>query len=98
MKSSHRKYLKGLAHRIKPVVLIGRGGASPTVLQAIEAALDAHELIKIKFNAFGEKEEKEKMTAAIAQRTGAERVGSIGHTAVFFRPHPEAERRRIRLP
>ena len=98
MKSYHRKYLKGLAHRLKPVVLIGQSGLTASVLQAVDAALNDHELIKIKFNSFREKEEKAGITAAIEKKTGAEWVGSIGHTAIIFRPHPEADSRKIRLP
>lgn len=98
MDNHHRKYLKGLAHRLKPVVLIGQGGLTASVIQAIDSALNDHELIKIKFNAFREKEEKAGITAAIEQQTGAERVGSIGHTTIIYRQHPDAERRKIRLP
>jgi RNA-binding protein len=90
--------LKGLAHRLKPVVLVGQGGLTASVIQAVDAALHDHELIKIKFNAFREKEEKASITAAIEKQTGAEWVGSIGHTAIFFRPHPDVESRKIRLP
>lgn len=98
MINAHRKYLKGLAHRLKPVVLIGQGGLSSSVIEAIDAALNAHELVKIKFNAFREKEEKAEITAAIEKSTGAQWVGSIGHTTVIYRQHPEAERRKIKLP
>jgi RNA-binding protein len=98
VRSDHRKYLKGLAHRLKPVVLIGQGGLTSAVVQAVDAALHDHELIKIKFNAFREKEEKASITAAIEKQTGAQWVGSIGHITVFYRPHPDAESRKIQLP
>ena len=96
--NAHRKYLRGLAHRLKPVVLIGQGGLTAAVIQAIDAALDTHELIKIKFNAFREKEEKTGITAAIEKQTGAARVATIGHTVIFYRRHPDAAHRKIRLP
>ena len=98
VKSYQRKYVKGLAHRLKPVVLIGQSGLTASVIQAVDNALDDHELIKIKFNAFREKDEKAGITAAIEEQTGAEWVGSIGHTTIFFRPHPDQQRRKIRLP
>lgn len=98
MENYHRKYLKGLAHRLKPVVLIGQGGLTASVVQAVNTALNDHELIKIKFNAFREKEEKAKITADIEKQTGAEWVGSIGHTTIIYRPHPDAQSRKIRLP
>ena len=98
MKGYHRKYLKGRAHRLKPVVLIGQGGLTASVVRAVDAALNDHELIKVKFNAFREKEQKAEITAVIEKRTGAQWVGSIGHVAIFYRQHPDAERRKIELP
>ncbi len=49
LKGSDRKYLRGLAHNLKPVVHIGKAGLAPSVLTAIDEALDHHELIKIRF-------------------------------------------------
>ena len=98
MNSRERRYLKGLAHRLKPVVLIGQNGLTASVVQAVDNALLDHELIKIKFNAFREKEQKADITESIEKQTGAEQVGSIGHTTIFYRPHPDAESRKIKLP
>ena len=98
MKSAERKHLKGLAHRLKPIVFIGQSGLTASVVRAIESALNDHELIKVKFNDFREKEEKADITAAIEKQTGAEWVGTIGHTAIIYRRHPNPERRKIKLP
>ena len=43
-----RRYLKGLAHPLKPVVMIGNSGLTPNVLSEIEQALSHHELIKVR--------------------------------------------------
>ena len=43
-----RRYLKGLAHPLKPVVMIGNSGLTPAVLNEIEQALSHHELIKVR--------------------------------------------------
>ena len=42
-----KKYLKGLAHKLNPVVMVGNNGVSEAVLKEINATLAAHELIKI---------------------------------------------------
>ena len=44
LKGYQRKYLRGAAHSLKPVILIGQKGFTPEVLQSAEAALDHHEL------------------------------------------------------
>jgi RNA-binding protein len=95
LNSGQRKYLRGLAHHLDPVVLIGKQGVTDTVIQSIEEALRAHELIKIRFN--DHKDEKKAFCAVIAERTGSQVAGIIGHVAMLYRPHPEVEKRRITL-
>jgi RNA-binding protein len=95
---SQRKYLRGLAHSRKPIVLIGQHGLTVTVLRFINDALDRHELIKIKFNEHKEKDQKQAICARIAEGTAGEMVGMVGHTAIFFRCQPDPEKRVIQLP
>lgn len=98
LNNSQKKYLKGLAHKLKPVVYIGQKGLNAGVRQSVEEALLAHELFKIKFNEYKEKEEKKAILDALARETGCELVGTIGHTAILFRAHPDPEKRKINFP
>lgn len=98
LKGFQKKYLRGLAHAIKPTVMIGQRGLTETVLRSAEEALDTHELIKVKFLEFKEKEQKEEITGKIEDQTGALRVGMIGHTVILYRPHSDPEKRSITLP
>ena len=93
-----KKFLRGKAHRLKPVVLIGQNGLTAAVLGSIDEALQKHELIKIGFNAFKEKDQKKGIIATVESETASEMVGMIGHKAVFFRENPDPEKRSIRLP
>lgn len=93
-----RKYLRSQAHSLKPIVLIGSRGYTEAVTEALEAALLKHELVKIKFNDDKTKEFKSKTTAALEKATGSLVVGMIGHTAIYYRPHPEPEKRKITIP
>jgi RNA-binding protein len=93
-----RKHLRGLAHGLRPLVLIGQKGLTETILKAVSEALLAHELIKVKFNEHKEKPAKKAITAQIEARLDCRVAGLIGHTAVFYKPHPEPEKRKIRLP
>ncbi|MGD8844746.1 MAG: YhbY family RNA-binding protein [Desulfobacteraceae bacterium] len=92
-----RKFLRGLAHPLKPVVLIGSRGFTQAIASALDEALTTHELVKVKFNDNKEKDFKHKTTAALERATGSVVVGEIGHTAIFYRPHPEPEKRKISL-
>jgi RNA-binding protein len=93
LKGSQRTYLRGLAHSLKPVIQIGKNGLTPELLQAIREALQAHELIKIKFIEF--KEERKSLSKTIETETGAELVGLIGHVAIYYQQHPDPEKRKI---
>ena len=48
--AKQRQYLRGLAHSQKPVVQIGSKGVGESVFEQIRAQLQAHELIKVRFN------------------------------------------------
>lgn len=90
-----RKHLRGLAHHLDPVVHIGKQGLSEPVLDELETALDAHELIKVRFLI---SEYKKAQAREIEEQLGCERVGMVGHVGIFFRRHPDPEERRIEVP
>ena len=98
LKGVAKKYLRGIAHGKKPLVFIGQKGITPTLIKALEEALDTHELIKVKFNEFKEKEQKEEVSGIIEKKTGAELVGMIGHMAIFYRQQKDPEKRKIIIP
>lgn len=98
LKGYQKKFLRGLAHDLKPIVFIGQKGITPTLLDSLNQALSDHELIKIKFIEFKEKESKKKFIAEIEAKTGCREAGIIGHMAIVFRPHADREKRKIVLP
>lgn len=96
LKGSQRKWLRGQAHSLKPVVQIGRNGLSEGTLREIDLALDAHELIKVQ--AVAPKDEKQELARQIEEELGAETVGLIGHILILYREHSDPEQRRFELP
>lgn len=92
--NSQIRYLRGLAHKLKPVVLVGQAGASEAVALELDVALEHHELLKVKING-AEREGVKEIAAALAERTAANLVQSIGHTIVMYRA---AQKPRIVLP
>lgn len=91
---AQRKYLRSLGHDLKPVVLTGAAGLTPSVLAEIGGALDHHELVKVRLRG-ADRKEREAMIGRICTGTGAELVQRIGHVALLWRPNPE--RRRVSL-
>jgi RNA-binding protein len=98
LKSFQKKYLRGIAHRKKPIVHIGQKGLSTSLYKSIDKALEKHELIKIKFNEFKEKSSKKEMEKTIEKQHHCESVGMIGHTIIIYRQNPNPEKRTIILP
>jgi RNA-binding protein len=66
------------------------------LIASTEVALNDHELIKVRFGEF--KEAKKEISAEIAQATKSELVGIIGNIAIFYRPHPQPEKKKIIIP
>jgi RNA-binding protein len=95
LKGSQRKWLRGQAHSLKPVVQIGKNGLTEGTLREIDLALDSHELIKIQ--AVASKEEKQEMARQIEEELGAEAVGQIGHVLILYREHEDPDKRQFDL-
>jgi RNA-binding protein len=83
-----RQALKGQAHALDPVVLLGAQGLTPAVMREIERALAAHALIKVRVPG-DEREARDAMFRQIADELNAARVQSIGKLLVLFRPLAE---------
>ena len=93
-----KRFLRGLAHSLKPVVFVGQKGVSPTLLKAMNEALDRHELIKVKFIESKEKAKKQALIEQIGNAVPCNLVGMVGHMAIFYRQQPDPEKRKIVLP
>ncbi|ADW17053.1 protein of unknown function UPF0044 [Desulfobulbus propionicus DSM 2032] len=86
--SGQKKSLRSLGHHLEPVVHVGKEGFSPALLKSMDAALKAHELIKIKL---GQNCPVERNAAGpeLARMSGAALVQVIGRMILLFRPNPE---------
>jgi len=69
LKGFQKKYLRGRAHKLQPVVYIGQKGVTGAVCDSLEDALDTHELVKVKFVENKEKETKQRLCGELEQRT-----------------------------
>lgn len=93
LKGSQRKHLRGVAHSYKPLVQIGKEGLSASVLQAIDTAIEANELIKVKIAA--DRDDRQQIVPVIEERLNCECVGTVGRIAILYREHPDPEKRKI---
>lgn len=88
------QHLKGLAHSLKPIVLLGSNGLTEAVVAEIDYALSHHELIKVKIPT-DDKETKSLIVDAICRETNAIKVQVIGKTLIIYR---QSEEKKIHIP
>jgi RNA-binding protein len=92
------RYLRGLGHHLKPLVILGRDGITDNVISAANAVLGAHELMKVKIGNGCFLERKE-AADAMAEKTGSEVIQILGKTFLVFRANPDRnDEHRIKLP
>lgn len=94
---AQRSFLRGRGQTLQPSLKVGRAGPTPELLAELQRLLRAHELVKLRFLGV-EREERAGLCARIADEGRCICVGAVGHTALFYRQHPEAARRTINLP
>jgi len=75
--------LKSRAQLTKPSLKLGKAGATPEFLAAMNAAFQHTDLIKIKFDDF--KDQRKSLSRQLAEQTNSTLVQQVGHTAVFYR-------------
>jgi RNA-binding protein len=94
--NAQRAYLRRLAHDIRPIVQIGKGGVTDNVRLSVDRALSGQELIKIKFLDF--QDQKQELTDDLVEFTGSALIGIVGNIATLYRQQPDPDRRKIELP
>jgi RNA-binding protein len=91
-----KKYLRGLGHALKPLIMVGDAGLSDSLLAEFESTLAHHELIKVRIKA-GDRESRDKMVDELCSTSGADLVQRVGNMALLFRSNPE-KKKRILIP
>ncbi len=91
LSEKQRRYLRGLAHPLSPVVRLGKEGLTEAVAKETTRALFDHELIKVK-GPGGDRDARDAMFIELAERTGSALVHRIGNVAVLYRPRPDLKR------
>lgn len=79
-----RQFLKGLAHSLNPVVMIGEKGLTDAVIKEVSHSLDAHEIIKVRVLG-DDRELRISMIEKLCDKTGASLVQHIGKLLVLYR-------------
>ena len=89
--SKERAQLRSQAQSLSAVVMVGHDGITEGVINALDAALTDHELVKVRFQDF--KDMARELSTELASKTQSLLVSVTGFTAVFYRKNPEANKR-----
>lgn len=84
LSNPQKRYLRGLAHGLKPVLLVGAKGVTEPLVAEADLALEHHELIKVRFSA-EDRELRDEWIGDLVERSRAALVARIGNVAVLYR-------------
>lgn len=88
LNSAQRSDLRSQAHGLNPTVMIGADGLTPAVMKEAHAALNSHQLIKIRV--FGDdRATRIAIYEQLCDELGAAPIQHIGKLLVLYRPAQE---------
>jgi RNA-binding protein len=88
------RYLRGLGHALRPVVMLGRQDITDSIRTALDESLTAHELVKVKLQE-GCLLDRHEAAEQLAAATGAAVAQILGKTILLYRP---SDKKLITLP
>jgi RNA-binding protein len=94
--AAQRSELRSQAHDLDPVVMIGDGGLTPSVMKEISASLNSHGLIKVRVLG-DDREARLGYYETICTELNAAPVQHIGKLLVLFRPKVETTKESKQL-
>jgi len=89
---AQRKDHRADAHHLNAVVMIGSGGLTAAVKKEVDAALNAHGLIKVRAQ-IDERVAREAIFQELTIELSAAPIQHIGKLLVLWRPMPEKEKK-----
>ncbi|MGM0541006.1 MAG: ribosome assembly RNA-binding protein YhbY [Pseudomonadota bacterium] len=88
--NNQKKYLRGIAHGLNPMIMIGAHGVTESLMAELESTLAHHEILKIKI-ASADRNERKEIIGHIVKESGALLVQTIGKVCVIYRQNDETE-------
>lgn len=93
---AQKKYLKGEAHTLSPVVQLGKAGLTDSLIKETISSLAAHELIKVKV--MQDKEERDQIASTLSESSDSELVSVLGNIIILYKPKKDPAKRKFKLP
>ena len=88
LSGKQRRYLRGLGHHLEAIVQVGKDGITEGLVQALDGAIEQHELIKVRLGEHAGPDRHE-LAEALAEAARAELVQVLGRTLLLYRRRVE---------
>jgi RNA-binding protein len=95
LSESQKKFLRGLGHELKPVIMVSDAGLTDSVLNEFSSTIEHHELIKVRVRV-GDRKTRDGIISELCEKGSAELVTRIGNVALVYRRNDENQ--KIPLP
>jgi RNA-binding protein len=92
MKGKSREELRAEAHHLRATVHVGHHGITATLLQSLDEALEARELVKVQVERNAPEPVKQ-IAGELATHVGAEVIQVIGRKTTLYRYNPDLHRK-----
>ena len=84
--------LRGLGQTTADGAFLGKEGVTPAFVTDFNRLLAARELVKLRFSAGQDRHERAALCEQVAAAAPCLCLGTVGHTALFWRPGPEGSK------
>ena len=82
------RYLRGLGHSLKPLLLVGKSGTTESFIKQLKSVLETHELVKIKLGKTSPDDLK-RTSEIITAKTHCHVAQTIGKTLLLYKKREE---------
>ena len=83
---AQKSKLRGLGQKLDANLKVGKDGLTPTFITELSRTLRAHDLIKLRFVGESDRTARAALTTEIEAAGHCTCVGSVGATALFYKP------------
>ena len=84
--------LRGLGQTMADTAFLGREGVTPAFLLELNRLLDTRELVKVRFSGGQDRHVRAELCTQVETAAPCLCVGSVGHTALFWRAGAEGSK------
>ena len=87
LSSKEKAVLRNTAQRLKPAILVGKKGITRPLLDEMDKALVADNLVKVAFKA--DREGIAALVEDLVAKTHSQCVGGVGKRRIFYKDSPD---------